>query len=88
MKLRRSTMTSFLILVSLVLIFSSWNIPYAQIKLTDNLSLSGFLDMSAETSIAEDEDTEINTSFDQFDNYEMRGNHFKELVNSLGETHE
>ena len=62
MKFRRSTMTSFLILVSLVLIFSSWNIPYAQIKLTDNLSLSGFLDISAETSIAEDEDTEINTS--------------------------
>ena len=67
MKLRRNTMTSFLILVSLVLIFSSWNIPYAQIKLTDNLSLSGFLDISAETSIAEDEDTEINTSFDQFE---------------------
>ena len=27
-------------------------------------------------------------SFDQFDNYEMRGNRFKELVTSLGMTHE
>jgi len=27
-------------------------------------------------------------SFDQFDDYEMRGNRFKELVNSLGEIHE
>ena len=27
-------------------------------------------------------------SFDQFDNYEIRGNRFKELVNSLGELNE
>ena len=56
-----------LYLVALVLILSSWSISNAQIKLTDNLSLSGFLDMSAGTSIVEDEDTEANASFDQFE---------------------
>ena len=56
-----------LCLVSLVLILSSLSISHAQIKLTDNLSLSGFLDMSAGTSIVEDEDIEANASFDQFE---------------------
>ena len=45
-----------LYLVALVLILSSWSISNAQVKLTDNLSLSGFLDMSAGASIVEDED--------------------------------
>ena len=56
-----------LCLVTLVLILSSWSISNAQVKLTDNLSLSGFLDMSAGTSIVEDEDIEANASFDQFE---------------------
>ena len=56
-----------LCLVSLVLILSSLSISHAQIKLTDNLSLSGFLDMSAGTSLVEDEDTEANAAFDQFE---------------------
>ena len=54
-------------LVALVLILSSWSISNAQVKLTDNLSLSGFLDMSAGTSLVEDEDTEANAAFDQFE---------------------
>jgi hypothetical protein len=54
-------------LVALVLILSSWSISNAQVKLTDNLSLSGFLDMSAGTSLVEDESTEANTAFDQFE---------------------
>ncbi len=56
-----------LCLVTLVLILSSWSISNAQVKLTDNLSLSGFLDMSAGTSLVEDESTEANTAFDQFE---------------------
>ena len=56
-----------LCLVALVLILSSWSISNAQVKLTDNLSLSGFLDMSAGTSLVEDESTEANTAFDQFE---------------------
>jgi len=56
-----------LCLVSLVLILSSLSISHAQIKLTDNLSLSGFLDMSAGTSLVEDESTEANAAFDQFE---------------------
>jgi hypothetical protein len=56
-----------LYLVALVLILSSWSISNAQVKLTDNVSLSGFLDMSAGTSIVEDEDIEANASFDQFE---------------------
>ena len=56
-----------LCLVTLVLILSSWSISNAQVKLTDNLSLSGFLDMSAGTSLVEDESTEANAAFDQFE---------------------
>ena len=56
-----------LCLVSLVLILSSLSISHAQIKLTDNLSLSGFLDMSAGTSLIEDADIEANASFDQLE---------------------
>ena len=56
-----------LCLVALVLILSSWSISNAQVKLTDNLSLSGFLDMSAGTSLVEDESTEANAAFDQFE---------------------
>ena len=37
----------------------------AEIKLTDNLSLSGFLDMSTVTTMGDE--TEVGLSFDQFE---------------------
>ena len=76
-----------LCLVTLVLILSSWSISNAQVKLTDNLSLSGFLDMSAGTSLVEDDSTEANTAnnvhteiintADNTDNEESGGNKTK-----------
>jgi hypothetical protein len=52
-----------LLSVAMLLVLSS--VASAEIKLTDNLSISGFLDMSSVTTMGDD--TEIGASFDQFE---------------------
>ena len=51
-------------LLFVVLAFTTSNLS-AEIKLTDNLSLSGFLDMSTVTTMGDE--TEVGLSFDQFE---------------------
>ena len=51
--------------IALVFVFS-FGTASAEIKLTDDLSISGFLDMSSTTTSGGD-DTEIGLSFDQFE---------------------
>ena len=48
-------------MLALVFAFSSAS---AEIKLNDNLSVSGFLDMSSVTTVGDE--TEVGLSFDQF----------------------
>lgn len=52
-----------LLSVAVLVVLSS--VAPAEIKLTDNLSISGFLDMSSVTTMGED--TDISASFDQFE---------------------
>ena len=59
---------SYRCLVALVVFAFTFSLgsASAEIKLTDNLSVSGFLDMSSTTTSGGD-DTEIGLSFDQFE---------------------
>ena len=53
-------------LLSVAMLVVLSRVASAEIKLTDNLSISGFLDMSSVTAMDED-GTEIGASFDQFE---------------------
>ena len=59
---------SYRCLVAVVVLAFTFSLGFAsaEIKLTDNLSVSGFLDMSSTTTSGGD-DTEIGLSFDQFE---------------------
>ena len=63
-----NTEISYRCLVALVVLVFTFSLgsASAEIKLTDNLSISGFLDMSSTTTSGGD-DTEIGLSFDQFE---------------------